>query len=287
MRQLAGQPMTIGLIRTYEPRDGGQTPSPAQDNDLILGGFAGDTIRAGRTRTGSSGDNGMFEFDLEGDRDVGSVITTEPTLGGPDTIYSGDHEDVVFGGTATTRYLVADITMLLGDHGVFARRCRATKTSNRSSPRRRMAGNDMIHGEGGDDFILGQGADQLFGDDGEDDITGGHNVTFGVDEGDRIMGGEQADVSGTTAGFWQIISTEPVHSETLSAPFADVIREVIRYDDIDLVSGHDLVIGGTDDDRIFGQRGNDTCSATWETAPSRTQRPRLNIGMTARMAMMK
>ena len=58
-----------------------------------------------------------------------------------------------------------------------------------------MAGNDMIHGEGGDDFILGQGADQLFGDDGEDDITGGHNVTFGVDEGDRIMGGEQADVS--------------------------------------------------------------------------------------------
>ena len=45
--------MTIGLIRTYEPPDGGQDTITGQDNDLILGGFAGDTIRAGRTRTGS------------------------------------------------------------------------------------------------------------------------------------------------------------------------------------------------------------------------------------------
>ena len=45
--------------------------------------------------------------------------------------------------------------------------------------------------------------------------------------------------------------------EQYPAPFADVIRKVTRYDDIDRVAGNDTIYGNDGDDRVFGQRGDD------------------------------
>ena len=47
------------------------------------------------------------------------------------------------------------------------------------------------------------------------------------------------------------------------APFADVVRQVSRFDDIDTVSGNDTLLGQGGDDVISGQRGDDRLSGGW------------------------
>ncbi len=44
------------------------------------------------------------------------------------------------------------------------------------------------------------------------------------------------------------------------APFADVIRDVVRFDDLDGVGGDDTMLGGSGDDIMHGQRGDDDMS---------------------------
>jgi Ca2+-binding RTX toxin-like protein len=123
------------------------------------------------------------------------------------------------------------------------------------------AGSDAIYGNQGDDIILGQqGNDYLSGGTGEDDMIGGHNVIGGADGNDTMDGGDNADVmlgdNGTitrrpqAGGGWQ----------RYPAPFADVIRDVVRFDDVDRIGGNDVMRGGSGDDIIQGQRGNDALS---------------------------
>jgi Ca2+-binding RTX toxin-like protein len=123
------------------------------------------------------------------------------------------------------------------------------------------AGNDALYGNQGDDILLGQqGNDYLNGGTGEDDMIGGHNVIGGADGNDVMDGGDNADVmlgdNGTitrrpqVGGGWQ----------RYPAPFADVIRDVVRFDDLDRIGGNDLMRGGSGDDIIQGQRGNDALS---------------------------
>src|SRR5207302_291125 len=45
-----------------------------------------------------------------------------------------------------------------------------------------------------------------------------------------------------------------------AGPSMDVIRDVQRFDDVDLVAGNDTIFGGAGDDILHGQRGNDTIS---------------------------
>jgi len=107
----------------------------------------------------------------------------------------------------------------------------------------------------------------LFGGPGEDDITGGHNVLFGDDGHDTIDGGDAAqDTEGDGADVilgdnGLIVRTvlDPVAWTWLRypAPFADVIREVERFDDIDLISGNDTIYGDGGQDILLGQRGDD------------------------------
>ncbi len=126
-------------------------------------------------------------------------------------------------------------------------------------------GDDRIFGNQGDDTIVGgQGNDRLSGGIGEDDIIGGHNVIGGADGNDWIDGGANADVAigdngritrrPNGVGGWQ----------RYPAPFADVIRDIERFDDIELrlgltnTVGNDTLFGGEGDDILHGQRGNDT-----------------------------
>ena len=132
------------------------------------------------------------------------------------------------------------------------------------------AGRGVVHGDGGDDFILGQnGDDRIFGGSGQDDITGGHNVIGGQDGSDIIEGGDDADVilgdNGRIYRDWT--GNDADRWVTYPAPFADVIREVERYDDIeyklsedyvDTLTGSDDIHGDGGDDIIHGQRGDDT-----------------------------
>ena len=71
---------------------------------------------------------------------------------------------------------------------------------------------------------------------GQDDITGGHNVIGGQDGSDIIEGGDDADVTWGDNGriYRDWTANDADRWVTYPAPFADVIREVERYDDIEL-----------------------------------------------------
>ncbi|MCA9200731.1 MAG: hypothetical protein KDA87_24500, partial [Planctomycetales bacterium] len=122
------------------------------------------------------------------------------------------------------------------------------------------AGNDTIFGNAGDDFIFGQqGADLIEGNEGDDDIIGGHNVLHGVDGNDTIHGNEGADVILGDNGeiTRRLLEGHDDQWEKYPAPFADVIRSLQRFDDIDFVQGDDELHGDAGEDIIHGQRGND------------------------------
>jgi Ca2+-binding RTX toxin-like protein len=124
-------------------------------------------------------------------------------------------------------------------------------------------GNDVIFGNQGDDTILGQqGDDHLYGGTGEDDILGGHNVIGGTDGNDIIDGGANADVAiGDNGRLMR--RANGIEWQRYPAPFADVIRDVERFDDIEFIAGfttttgNDTLRGSSGDDILHGQRGND------------------------------
>ena len=243
-------------IETTDPGIGGaDIITTGNGPDVIMGGTAGDDITSSIGDDIILGDNGEAEFTAAGV--LIRIESTVPTIGGDDAILAGGGRDFVFGGTgADTISGGGDSDVLLGDHGRLDADLNYTSIFTGAAD---GGGNDRIHGDGGDDFILGQqGDDVLFGDSGEDDITGGHNVIGGADGHDEIDGGSEADVILGDNGV--ILRTELSDGSYVRhpAPFADVIREVVRFDDIDFVAGDDTIFGRAGDDIIHGQRGNDT-----------------------------
>ena len=286
-------------IETVNPTVGGSaTVQGNADNDKILGGAAGDTLEGNQGEDIILGDHGRFDYLFEGatvsdvvdgafaevevpaDTDpttLDVVTTTDPTEGGDDRIVAGTGDDLVFGGTggdtidgddgqADGALAEGGADILLGDHGNYytalpqEKRYRSIDTSEADG-----GGNDTIRGNQGDDKILGQqGDDQLFGESGEDDIIGGHNVLGGADGDDFIAGGADADVmlgdNGLITRRIQPDGSPERHPEL----FADVIRDVVRFDDAEAVrqvaettSGDDTIQGGEGDDIAHGQRGDD------------------------------
>ncbi len=271
-------------------------------DNLVLAGVGSDNVSSGDGNDLILGDNGQIDFDAADSTRPAMIQTLAPTLGGRDTISTGGGEDVVFGGTASDEiHGGAAHDVLIGDHGLL-------DVVNLPPNQNFLSiftgeddggGNDIIHGDGGDDFILGQqGADFLFGGAGQDDITGGHNVPFGADGDDVIDGGDDITIikngSGLTITDGGVTTGDdadailgdnglitrtvlgPESWQTYLPPFEDVIREIQRFDDIDLISGNDTIFGdagqdiihgqrgddvidgGTDDDELFGELGNDT-----------------------------
>ncbi|MEP0919876.1 DUF4347 domain-containing protein [Leptolyngbya sp. DQ-M1] len=148
--------------------------------------------------------------------------------------------------------------LLMGDHGIVYQALQRDR--NYISIDTQISdggGNDTLYGDQGDDILLGQqGNDDMNGGDGEDDMLGGHNVIGGADGDDTMEGGADADVmigdNGTITrhlvnGAWQ----------RYVAPFNSVIRDIVRFDDVDRIGGNDVMRGGAGDDIIQGQRGDD------------------------------
>jgi Ca2+-binding RTX toxin-like protein len=159
-----------------------------------------------------------------------------------------------------------DHDLILGDQGSLYRALpvEANYFSTFSDQASAGAG-DTIYGDGGTDKILGQqGADTINGGSGEDDIIGGHNVIGGLDSGDVIAGDTEADVILGDNGTIQRRPGDNGPWQRYAAPKADIIRDVVRFDDVEAVNGlaqtvgNDTVDGGDGDDIIHGQRGQDS-----------------------------
>jgi len=101
--------------------------------------------------------------------------------------------------------------------------------------------------------------DFLYGGLCEDDIIGGHNVVGGSDGDDTIDGQQAADVvigdNGRILRTW--IGPHGDQVLRYPAPFADVVRTIERFDEIDEVGGNDNIRGSEGRDILWGQRGSD------------------------------
>ncbi|MBL7039484.1 MAG: hypothetical protein ISR77_12695, partial [Pirellulaceae bacterium] len=261
------------VIFSTDPLIGGKDQiTTGGGRDVVIGGIDEDEIDGGADDDILLGDNGRVDYRVnDGDPLTLDVVESIDRLaGGADVIRGGDGKDVVFGGTAADDiHGGGNHDILLGDHGRYD--LSLPYNQNFVSIFTRDAdggGSDTIHGDQGDDFILGQqGDDHLFGGADEDDITGGHNVLFGDDGNDTIDGGDEAeDTTGDQADV--ILGDNGVILRTVldhlawtwlryPAPFADVIRKVERFDDIDFISGNDTIFGDLGADLLFGQRGDD------------------------------
>ena len=108
-------------------------------------------------------------------------------------------------------------------------------------------GSDTIDGGEGDDILMGQEMDDVIeGGGGSDDIYGGHHKRHGFDVNDTLSGGPDDDVilgdngqilresyDNLTEFPWTVHEWKPY-----STPFdSEIIHDVKRYDDIDLVQG--------------------------------------------------
>ncbi|MBE9030746.1 DUF4347 domain-containing protein [filamentous cyanobacterium LEGE 11480] len=150
--------------------------------------------------------------------------------------------------------------VILGDHGkVYTALPQDRNAFSIDTAANQGGGNDNLFGNEGYDTILGgQDNDLIHGGSGQDDLYGGHNVAGGADGNDFIEGGDAADVvigdNGLIRRRWDINGIAAIYPQ----PFGVVIRDVVRFDDIDGISGNDFLRGDAGDDILYGQRGDDT-----------------------------
>ncbi|MEJ8562140.1 hypothetical protein QTO30_13515 [Yoonia sp. GPGPB17] len=234
------------LVRSIDSLEGGNdTIQSGAGNDLIIGGTASDVIYA---------------------------------LGGEDLI-AGDHLEV-------TGTIDLD-TLPLSDPGADNIQALSIGTGVADG-----GAADTIFGGAGDDLIMGQqGADTIFGGQGDDDIIGGHNVAGGADEGDALDGGAGDDVvlgdNGTIYRTETLIDNRMrvlegstiygtnVHADQGAVDDGQLLvtdqaqanvdgttqRAITLFDHVvgaaPTVFGADYIAGGSEDDMIFGQLGDD------------------------------
>jgi len=283
----------IRTIETIDPAVGGNdTINTGLNNDTIFGGTASDVVNTIGGNNVILGDNGKALFSASGM--LLNVEITDPTIGGSDTITSGAGNDLIMGGTSgDTISAGAGNDLIFGDHGRvtgniqltqlplntftpdFTFTSIATQTSD-------LGGDELIRAGGGDDIVIGgQGFDKILGEAGDDDIIGGHTVADGNDTGDWIDGGSGND---TIAGDNAYIHREPRTTDTrwrtlagttilgadgngvvTSTPQVDpsgtAKRTVTLFNHTSTtasgVFGNDRIAGGSDNDTIFGQLGDD------------------------------
>ncbi len=195
------------------------------DNDTIYGGAGDDTIYGGNGNDLAYGGDGNDSFGSWADE------------GGNDTVYGGAGNDSLIGG----------------------------------------GGDDQVYGDAGDDSLSGGvGTDSLYGGAGSDGFfitddhgydyldggadwdyiqfsnfigTAGVNVTFtGLDVGSYAYGN-----GGATGNFINVEGVQGTgYADTINAS-ADTNGETL-----DGMGGNDSIIGGSDQDVIYGGDGNDT-----------------------------
>ena len=218
VQQLGGQPMTIGVITTIEPGDGGDDHIvTGLGEDIVLGGMANDTISTGASNDIVLGDNGFLDYVIT-DSDSSAldlITTTNPNEGGDDVIDSGAGNDMVLAGSVDDVVTAGSGNdLIFGDHGkiegdidadllplnmpVVSHPFSWTSIDTQTSD---TGGVDLIRGNSGQDVILGgQRGDFITGGSEDDDIIGGRNVAGGHDSGDFIdAGSENYVVAGDNA----------------------------------------------------------------------------------------
>ncbi|MEQ9410084.1 MAG: hypothetical protein RIK87_20275 [Fuerstiella sp.] len=285
-----------GQIRTVTTSDstyaGNDAITSGIHDDLIFGGSGHDSVTAADGNNMILGDNGLAEIDAAGI--VTRLQSLTPAIGGDDDIRAGAGQDLIIGGACQDSIRSgAGRDLIFGDNARveghldlnslplnsqtpdFVFTSMATQASDNG-------GDDFILAGAGDDIAIGgQGNDTIVGDDGNDDLIGGHNIAGGHDGHDVIDGGTGHDVvAGDNASVlrnprtadarWRVLSGTQIHSGdgaplvTAAAqndPDGVPLRDIILFDHTfstsGTVYGHDDLAGGSGNDLMFGQLGDD------------------------------
>ena len=250
-------------------------------NNIILGGAFGDSITGGGGNDVILGDDGRVHrldaINLTGT--IVAVFTTDPTVGGNDTIDGGAGNDVILGGAADdTIHAGLGDDIVLGDNGEVD--LNSTPRNDVFTTDPGIGGWDTIYGGDGNDILLGGvGSDTIYGDgpnvDGNDVILGddgrvardaAYNILYVVTTdptdgaGDHLYGGVGDDVilGGTAADTIQGDDGNDtlVGDNGLVVFNADGTKTVTSFTDT-TGTGDDLIYGGNGDDTIWGGPGDD------------------------------
>jgi Ca2+-binding RTX toxin-like protein len=188
------------------------------DGDMVLlGGVGADSITAGDGDHVVIGDNGLAIFSATG-LPV-EVSTTDPALGGDDTIALGSGRDIVLAGVG------ADLVSIGSGGGAV------------------IGDNGRVELDGAGRFVRMETRDPAQG--GDDTLTGGDGASF-------VFGGTGADVI-TTAGGDDVIS-----GDMAVLTFVNGVRSVLLSVIGDPAYGGDDSVGsGAGDDWIILGEGND------------------------------
>jgi len=213
----------VTLFSTDPNYGGDDWITSGNGSDVIIGGSGHDHVQTGDGRKVILGDNGAANF-IDGI--LREIHTTDPAIGGRDTMITGVGEHLLFGGAdSETITASAGRNIIVGDNG----------QAEFDSLGRLIYVRTTAPGVGGDEQIqVGDGDAVVLGGFGRDTIrTGNGNDAILGDNGEVWFDGLQ---------LVAIFSTDPNHGGD---------------DTIDAGAGHDIVFGGTGNDTIWGGGGND------------------------------
>lgn len=218
------------LIETIDPQIGGEDDMQGnRGDDIMLGGAAGDDMWGNTGADIMLGDNGRVTRDAQAV--VQRIETTDPDLGGVDTMEGNEEPDILLGGMDGDEiYGNEDADTILGDNGVVVRADGSPEAND-------IMTTDPLHG--GSDTIEGNlGADLILGGSGGTDLPG-------TGLGDIISGNEGDDLILGDNGYIYRDASDVVESFESREP---------------LSGGQDTIYGNADDDIAFGGTISDTIS---------------------------
>jgi Ca2+-binding RTX toxin-like protein len=216
--QLAGLPITLGLIETIQINDGGNDlVTTGTGNDIVLAGFGADTVTSGTGNDIVFGDNGQIVYTAAVMTTLQSTDTVALT-GGNDIINAGDGNNIVIAGVGSDSVITgtgADI--VIGDNG--------TINNYSNGALALIVSGDPLLG-GNDTIVTGDGLDIAIGGAANDFVTsaGGNDILFGD-------GGQ------------------------LTFTIDGAIVNLMSVDT--LFGGNDTLDGGANNDILIGGAGND------------------------------
>ena len=271
--------------------------------NIILGGTGEDTITAPVGNNIILGDNGEVNLN---NPDSNDIFTTEPDIGGVDTIIGGDGANIILGGVLGD-FITGGIgnEVILGDNGRVTRGANNVVTRIETGDADGTTGGvDEIDGGDGDDVILGGaqgdlisaslGANIILGDNGEvnlnsatndvfttepsiggvDIITGGDgdNILLGGTASDDVRGGADNDIIlGDTGLLDYAVDADPeIDLITVTDPTIGDADFFLGNDGDDIIiggTGEDFISGGLGDDILFGDHGELTFASPPTPAP--------------------
>ena len=250
----------VASVATSDPQYGGNDAIVAGNGDnIVLGGAgaasisvgSGDNVVFGHDATLTyadttlDGDNGTYAFSGRTAPDTGGFITysdgllisatsTDPTVGGADSITVGGGTNLVVGGVGANMIKGGGgNNIVIGNNGAV--------TYTEAAIISTIATIDPTANGGGDTVTLGDGNNIVLGGQGRDKLT--------VGNGRNIVLAADGEVTFTNGSYYQ------VEGHVWDEVTDGIVGDVQTLDPT--LGGADQILAGSGDNLIFGGRGND------------------------------